>query len=119
MTQDKRQRTRVDAGFEAYVTIGDVVIPVETKNISLKGALLTGCEDCFIGTECELHIPLSPGIRIVADGNVVRKGRDGIAMEFTEMDELSFTFLHRMVQLNAEEPESIDDELVQEFDKFE
>lgn len=119
MTADKRQRTRVDAGFEAYVTVGDVVIPVETKNVSLKGALLVGCEDCFLGQRCELHIPLSPGIRIVADGIVVRKGADGIAMEFTEMDELSFTFLHRMVQLNTEAPEEIDDELIQEFKKFE
>ena len=119
MSENKRHRTRVDAGFEAYVTIGDVVIPVETKNVSLKGALLAGCEDCHTGTECELHIPLSPGIRIVADGVVVREGDGESAMEFTEMDELSFTFLHRMVQLNTASPEAIDDELIQEFEKFE
>lgn len=119
MTKDKRHRTRIKAGFEAYVTIGDVVIPVETKDVSLKGALLSGCGDCHIGTECELHIPLSPGIRIVTEGVVVREEGGTSAMEFTEMDEVSFTFLHRMVQLNSQAPDSIDDELIQEFEKFE
>ena len=119
MSKDKRHSTRIHAGFEAYVTVGDVVIPVATKNISLKGALLEGCDDCLIGTQCELHIPLSPGIRIVADGDIVRAKDNEIAMVFREMDELSFTFLHRLVQLNAPEPEVIDEELLQVFEKFE
>ncbi len=119
MSREKRRGTRVDADFEAYVTIGDVVIPVETKNLSMKGALLTGCDDCDPGTKCELHIPLSPGIRIVVDGKVVRAEKEeDIGVVFTEMDDLSFTFLHRLVQLNADEPESIDDELLQIFEKF-
>lgn len=119
MTKEKRQGVRVSAGFEAYVTVGDVVMPVETKNISLKGALLKGCDDCLVGTSCELHIPLSPGIRIVVDGDVVRAGDGEIAMIFREMDDLSFTFLHRLVQLNASDPEAVDDELMQVFEKFE
>ncbi|MBI9081229.1 MAG: PilZ domain-containing protein [Pseudodesulfovibrio sp.] len=118
MTRENRRRTRVKAGFEAYVTVGDVVIPVETRNLSLKGALLTGCDDCLAGTNCELHLPLSPGIRIVVDGDIVRHSKDEIAMVFREMDELSFTFLHRLVTLNAEEADEIDDELLHVFDKL-
>lgn len=117
MSKEQRRRTRINAGFEAYVTIDDVVIPVETKNLSLKGALLTGCDDCQVGTKCELHLPLSPGTRIVVVGEIIRTEKDETAMIFEEMDELSFTFLHRLVQLNTAEPEDVDEELVQIFEK--
>lgn len=118
MSDNKRESTRIDAGFEAYVTVDDVVIPVATKNISMKGALLAGCDDCIAGTKAELHIPLSPSVRIVTEGDVIR-AKDGIiAMKFREMDELSFTFLHRLVQLNADDPDAVDDELLNIFEKF-
>jgi flagellar basal body rod protein FlgF len=118
MSSDKRRNTRVDAGFEAYVTVGDVVIPVTTRNISLKGALITGCGDCDRGARCELHLPLSPGVRIVVDGVIKWTKGDDAAIAFTEMDELSFTFLHRLVQLNSPEPDAIDDEMLDVFEKF-
>ena len=118
MTKEKRRGTRISAGFEAYVTIGDVVIPVSTRNLSLKGALLTGCEDCRAGTHCELHLPLSPSTRIVVEGEIVRHGNDESGMKFKEMDELSFTFLHRLVTLNAEKPDEVDEELLQIFEKL-
>ncbi|MDD3311036.1 PilZ domain-containing protein [Pseudodesulfovibrio sp.] len=111
MSSEKRRGTRVKADFEAYVTVGDVVIPVSTRNLSLKGALLDGCEDCLMGTACELNIPLAPGLRIVVEGEVVRVGESGVGMVFKEMDDLSFATLHRLVQLNADDPEAIDEEL--------
>lgn len=116
MSKEKRRTTRVSAGFEAYVTVGDVVIPVSTRNISLKGALLTGCEDCEAGTQCELHLPLSPGTRIVVEGDIVRSNTKSTAMRFCEMDELSFTFLHRLVTLNADDPDRVDKELLEILD---
>lgn len=118
MSNNKRRTTRVEADFEAYVTIGDVVTPVSTRNISLKGALLYGCEDCETGAACELHLPLTPGIRIVVLGEIVRIKGNFAAMAFKEMDELSFTFLHRLVTLNAEHPDEVDEELLQIFEKF-
>jgi len=119
MSQEHRRRTRVKAGFQAYVTIGDEVIPVETENLSLKGALLAGCDFlCDIGTKCELHLPLSPGIRIVVDGEIIRNEDEKAAMVFKEMDELSFTFLHRLVTLNSEEPDEVDEELLGIFEKL-
>lgn len=118
MPDNKRHGTRVKADFEAYVTIGDVVIPVETRNLSLKGALLSGCEDCKAGTNCELHLPLSPGTRIVVEGEILRATNDTVGMIFKEMDDLSFTYLHRLVQLNAENPDAIDEELLEVFKKL-
>lgn len=111
MTQDKRRGTRIEADFEAYVTVGDLVVPVATKNISLNGALLEGCDECLEGTECELNIPLAPNIRIVIKGDIIRAANHEIAMVFREMDDLSFASLHRLVQLNATDPEAIDEEL--------
>jgi len=118
MTSYQRRGTRIDADFEAYITIGDVVIPVTTRNLSMKGALLQGCEGCKAGTDCELHLPLSPGTRIVVEGQIVRVKRNQAAISFQEMDELSFTFLHRLVTLNAEHPDEVDEELLQIFEKF-
>ncbi|CCH49742.1 PilZ domain-containing protein [Pseudodesulfovibrio piezophilus] len=118
MTGNKRKSTRVDAGFEAYVTVGDVVIPVATKNISLKGALLEGCDDCLVGTKAELHIPLSPAVRIVTEGEILRAANNETAMIFSEMDELSFTFLHRLVQLNTKDPDAVNEELMEIFEKL-
>ncbi|WFS62780.1 PilZ domain-containing protein [Pseudodesulfovibrio thermohalotolerans] len=118
MDSNKRRNTRIDAGFEAYITVGDVVTPVSTRNLSLKGALLDGCGDCAEGTACELHLPLSPGIRIVVSGKIVRAKGDSAAMSFREMDELSFTFLHRLVTLNAERPEKVDEELLRVFERL-
>jgi hypothetical protein len=118
MDRNKRNSTRIDADFEAYVTIGEVVTPVTTRNLSLKGALLYGCEDCVAGTPCELHLPLSPGIRIVVAGEIVRIKGNYAAMSFKEMDELSFTFLHRLVTLNADHPEEVDEDLLRIFEKF-
>ena len=111
MSRDKRRRTRIEADFEAYVTVGDVIVPVATRNISLKGALLEGCDECLVGTSCELNIPLAPNIRIVIEGDVIRAEDNEIAMIFREMDDLSFASLHRLVQLNALDPDAIDDEL--------
>ncbi len=118
MADNKRHHTRIEAGFEAYITIGDVVIPVTTRNLSLRGALLDGCEGCDAGTACELHLPLSPGVRIVVEGGIVRRDGGTAAMEFKEMDELSFTFLHRLVTLNADAPEDVDDEMLRVFEKM-
>lgn len=115
---NKRHSTRVNADFEAYIAVDEVVTPVSTRNLSLKGALLYGCEDCVAGTGCELHLPLSPGIRIVVNGEIVRVKGNYAAMSFKEMDELSFTFLHRLVTLNAEHPEEVDEELLRVFEKF-
>ncbi len=111
MTQNKRRGTRIEADFEAYVTVGDTVIPVATRNLSLKGALLEGCDDCMEGASCELNIPLAPGVRIVVEGDIIRAENKEIAMVFREMDDLSFASLHRLVQLNAADPEAVDDEL--------
>ncbi|QJB56243.1 PilZ domain-containing protein [Pseudodesulfovibrio sp. zrk46] len=118
MSENKRHRTRISAGFDAYVNVGDIVIPVETRNISMNGALLEGCDDCLVGTRAELNIPLSPGVRIVVEGDVLRASDGLVAMKFREMDELSFTFLHRLVQLNAPDPEAVDQELMEIFRKL-
>ena len=109
----------MSADFEAYITIGEVVTPVSTRNLSMKGALLYGCEDCLTGTECELQpARCPPGIRIVVTGELVRVKGSYAAMSFKEMDELSFTFLHRLVTLNAEHPDEVDEELLRVFEKF-
>lgn len=117
MSEEKRNRTRINAGFEAYVIVDDVITPVETRDLSLKGALLRGFDQGRTGESCQLHIPLSPSVRIVAECTIVRIIGDDVAVSFTEMDELSFTTLRRTVQLNADDAEVIDDELLIIFTK--
>jgi len=46
-------------------------------------------------------------------GRVARVGRDGLAIEFTELDPDGFTHLHKIVSYNSDDPDRIDREIGQ------
>ena len=112
MENEKRLCTRVEAAFEAYITVDKTITPVKSKDISLKGAFLIDDGSLPVGSACELHLPLAPGMRIVIDGVIVRAKTGGVAMEFQSMDDMSFSMLRRLVQLNSQDPDVIDREMV-------
>jgi hypothetical protein len=108
---DKRNRSRVDIGFPAFIEVGDVITPVTTENLSMNGALCTGADSFIEGEACQLIIPVAGGIRIAVEGLVVRSDGESTAIRFTGMDPESFTHLRRMVELNAHDPDRIEREL--------
>ncbi|WP_320172955.1 PilZ domain-containing protein [Maridesulfovibrio sp.] len=111
MDQNKRRRTRVNAGFRVVLHKEDFDAYVESHNLSLKGILCDPVNGFFVGDECEISIPLSEDAIIRVSAKVVRSDKDGLAADFHHMDEISFTHLRRLIQFNAEDADTIDSEL--------
>lgn len=111
MGQNKRRRTRVNAGFRVALHKEDFDAFVESHNLSLKGILCDPAQGFFVGDECEVSIPLSDDAIIRVSAKVVRSDGSGLAADFHHMDEVSFTHLRRLVQFNSEDADIIDSEL--------
>ncbi len=112
---NKRRHSRADAGFQAEIVMGGITSIVTTRNLSMKGLLATGNLSLVEGKTCEVRIPLAPGLRIVVEGRIVRADKEATAVDFMGMDEESFTILHRVMQLNAEDADVIDEELTHPY----
>ena len=111
MDKNRRKRSRVETEFEVTLRVEDRTVPVSTVNISLKGMLLATSERLEPGQECEMHLSLSEGVDIFADSKVVRSDGETTAVDFLEMDELSFHHLREIVRLHADDADEIDHEL--------
>ncbi|NDV21289.1 PilZ domain-containing protein [Desulfovibrio sp. JC022] len=111
MDQNKRRRIRVNAGFRVVLHKEDIDAFVESHNLSLKGILCDPVRGFFVGDECEISIPLSEEAIIRVNAKIVRSDETGLAADFHHMDENSFTHLRRLIQFNAEDADSIDNEL--------
>lgn len=111
MDQNKRRRTRVNAGFRVVLHKEEFDAYVDSHNLSLKGILCDPVKGFFVGDECEVSIPLSEEAIIRVSAKIVRSDDTGLAADFHHMDEMSFTHLRRLIQFNAEDADSIDEEL--------
>ncbi len=111
MSDDKRRRSRVDAQFEAVVYLDGEKIPVETKNISMKGVLCTHDPRLEAGRECRVVITLATDIKLRLKAKIIRSLDGGTAIDFESMDETAFFHLRNIVRYSAEDADSIDMEL--------
>jgi hypothetical protein len=88
---------------------------VTTVNLSLKGVLLQGVPEqesaLAPGTGVLVRFNLKPEVVIEIEGEVARRDDDGLAVDFVEMEPDSFQHLHRLVQLNASDPDAVDADL--------
>lgn len=113
MPTDKRKRSRVPSGqIAGKLLFPNAELPITLKNISLNGALVETEHSVSEQTHCVLVIPLSDEIIIKAKGHIVRSSQESTAMTFDEIAPESYPHLHRLVQLHAPEPDTIDEELV-------
>ncbi len=111
LRSEHRKRSRVHMGIEAFIEADGVTTPVVTSNLSMNGALCRGLETFSPGSPCSLIIPLAAGVRIAIEGEIVRTTEQGTAIRFESMDPDSFTHLRRMVELNAQDADRIENEL--------
>ncbi len=111
MAQNKRRRTRVEAEFTIMLHKGDSAAIAESHNLSLKGLLCDPVKGLEVGDDCEVSISLSEEAVILISAKVVRSDETGLAVDFNSMDEMSFTHLRRLIQFNADDADSIDEEL--------
>lgn len=108
---EHRAHSRVLVGHEAFIEADDVVTPVTLHDLSMGGALCHGANSFRVGQRCSLILPLSSEVRIVIESEVVRAEPQGPAIHFLSMEPESFTHLRRLVELNAPDPDVIEDEL--------
>ncbi len=113
MATDKRKRSRVPSGqIAGKLTWSNESTPFTLVNISLNGALVKPEQTLPENTSCSLVITLSDEVTIKAECHIVRVSKEETAITFDGIDADSYPHLHRLVQLHAPEPDTIDDELV-------
>ena len=110
--EERRKRTRV--AFRGRVGLkmpGGSFRELPLRDISLKGLYAFSEDEVPVGLECEARIKLSGDVVLRMKAQVVRSDGRGIGMVFEEMEPEVFQRLKRLVELNAEDPDRIQDEL--------
>lgn len=115
--QDKRRRTRVS--FQTLVTLigpDQTLAGLATRDINLKGLFAVTPASWPEGSPVAIRLHLA-GLEESSEprlaGRVARVGRDGLAVEFTELDPDGFTHLRKIVSYNSDDPDAIDREIGQ------
>jgi len=113
MSDNKRIRSRVDATFEAVVTLPGSAerYPVQTRNVSLKGMFCEAAPSLAGQRECEITFTLNNGVSFNIESRIVRCDSQGMAVDFVGMDETAFLHLRNLVRFHADDPDAIDREL--------
>jgi len=112
MDANLRRRSRVTARLAADFTLPDGrVVPLHTRNISLKGLLADPAPGVETGETGLLRLALTSDAVIQIECLVVRCNATGVALDFQPMDEDSFFHLRNLVRFNAPDADQIDAEL--------
>lgn len=110
---NQREFTRIPVQVRAHVQGGGCnIVNSATQNLSLKGVLVTCAEALPEGTECQITLLLGDGeIEIEAEGTVVHRYPEGIALQFTRILGLeSFEHLRNLLLYNAPDPNQVESE---------
>jgi hypothetical protein len=111
-SSEQRRRGRVPVSLSLTVCLEDQEIVVESRNISLKGLACSPSPALHEDAFCQVVISLTPGIRAVIKGRVVRAGEGEAAIDFLTMDPDSFTHLKKIVEYHSPCPEAVTRELL-------
>jgi len=85
---------------------------LKTKNISLKGLSATAEPALVINEKCHLKIFLAPDSVIEIEGKVIRSDKKEVAIDFIQLDETSFYYLHNLVRFQSVDPDKVDEEML-------
>lgn len=122
-TESDRKFTRVPFKTEIKVTSGNTVIASSlVRDISLGGIFIETPDRLPIGAQCAVNIDLiGPATRmeIRVEGEVVRVEQAGVALNFTRIESDSLIHLRHLIEIHAEDPQTIDQEYFQELFKIE
>jgi len=111
---EKRKFTRIPFETQITLTAGEKVITADRlRDISLGGVFIFCAETLPEHTPCELDINLvGPAslLRIHVEGEVVRQGDTGLAIEFTRIDLDGLVHLRHFIKVHSMDPQTIDRE---------
>lgn len=114
--EDKREFSRVETHPRAKIALmtGEEIVTAFITDISLGGVLIEGECDLELNTEVAVTVMLGeePAERLIeAVGKVARCDARGIAVEFTELENLeSLEHLKNLILYNSRAPEPIEKE---------
>jgi hypothetical protein len=115
-SQERREFTRVDVKMEVEVSGGLCGILGVSHDVSLKG-IFVACDtsrldEMDVGRDCRITIFLGEregeGLRIEANGAILRVEESGVGIEFSDMEKDSFDHLHNLVLFNTTNPQRVE-----------
>ncbi len=110
MSPERRRRSRVHVAVPVILVQGGRQVQGQLHDVSLKGLSCSVDGPLTLGAECAVTLALASGVRIHAQGRVVRTGQDA-AVDFIRLEEKDFAHLRNLVRLYAEDADQVDDEL--------
>lgn len=114
---ERRANTRV--AFQTTMDVhftGQQYLGCAIQDLSVKGVFLVGVRHQVVGDRCGLTLCLSgtsSDLCLRMQGEVVRVEKGGVGVHFIEMDIDSFYHLKNIVYFNAEDPDDIQEHLVE------
>jgi hypothetical protein len=124
MPEKKRDTTRVEFRTKAELRANGKVIEGTVDNLSLKGLFLRTETSHFsiqTGQEVEITVRLagaSTKLSIELKGKVIRWDKEGLGIEFTEMEFDTFVHLRNIVAYNSGDEDLVMEEFSNTFENL-
>jgi len=119
--EERRKNTRVIFQTAASVRFaGDVFERLAIRDLSLRGVYLEGISGRPLGEKCEVALFLtgaSSELKLNIAGKVVRQDDSGVGIHFEEIDIDTFFHLKNIVYYNADDPDQVENELMENIPK--
>ena len=115
MSNDRRQFTRVHFHVFAEINHHGTIITGQVIDLSLKGLFVYTGSTMEVGevVDVKIRMPLTnPPLEFHLRAEVMRNTADGIGFKIVESDVQSFTHLRNIVAMQANDPDSVLDELL-------
>ncbi|MBF0449199.1 MAG: PilZ domain-containing protein [Candidatus Magnetomorum sp.] len=114
---EKRRRTRVEFSTQVIISVegSEIATQANSKDLSLNGLFVESDEVLDLGTICHVKIILPGGVDEISldmDGVVTRHAPGGFGIIFEGMDPDSFAHLKNIAMYNAEDPDAIEEEIL-------
>ncbi|MFO7606627.1 MAG: PilZ domain-containing protein [Desulfurivibrionaceae bacterium] len=118
---DRRRDNRVVFRTTVKVIFSDgrVFADCETSDISISGVFVNGVTGGDCGEKCRIELQLAgntSNLLLKISGEIVRSQEDGVALEFSEVDEDSFYHLRNIVYFSYKHADVGQGDLISELD---
>ena len=111
---NRREFTRVSISVAVELAPpGQPKIAGQGRDLSVKGVFVSSPRPLPAGTECPITILLTGGgepMSVRVSGRIVYASKEGMGIEFFEMDTDSFIHLQNLVLYNALDPAKVERE---------
>lgn len=104
MPEEKRRSDRIFSDMSAEITVADTSFTVQQiVNLSVGGCLLEITDNLPVGAECTVKILIDgtlQGLRVDADGEIVRNDPGTVGIKFTRIGPDSLFHLQNIVRFS-------------------